>query len=172
MIKYSSKGLTFIEIIIYVAVLAVLSVLVVNIILVLTESFGRFKAANRLISSAEAALERIIREIRLANDLDISESIFNVSPGRLVLKTVDPLTEITVQKEFFLATTALMLQEDLLTPQPLTSSKVEATNLIFRLIETPPSKAIKIELELQSGAGRLKKTEKFYTTAILRRSYK
>ncbi|OGZ33341.1 MAG: hypothetical protein A3I88_00660 [Candidatus Portnoybacteria bacterium RIFCSPLOWO2_12_FULL_39_9] len=170
--KIPSRGFTFIEIIIYVAVLAVFSILVVDIILVLTESFGRFKTANRINSSAEVALERMVREIRLADDIDVSGSILNVSPGRLILKTIDPLTETTVQKEIFLAAAALTLQGDLSSPQSLTGSKVEATSLIFRLIETPLSKAIKIELELQSGEGNLQKSEKFYNTAILRRSYK
>ena len=100
--KIPSRGFTFIEIIIYVAVLAVFSILVVDIILVLTESFGRFKTANRINSSAEVALERMVREIRLADDIDVSGSILNVSPGRLILKTIDPLTETTVQKEIFL----------------------------------------------------------------------
>lgn len=166
------KGFTFIEIIIYVAVLAVMSVLVVNAILAMTKSFGRFKTVGQINLSAETALERMAREIRLADDIDASRSVFNAHPGRLSLKTINPLTGAPAALEFFLAAATLMLQSGASDPEPLTSSKTEVSNLVFRLIETPFSKAIKIELELQSGKGNLEKSEKFYQTAILRRSYK
>ena len=171
--KYKTKkqGIAIIELLIYSAILAVMSILVVNTIILMTRSFGRFNVSRNINNSVEVAMERMTREIRLADSVDFISSDFDIHPGRLTLNTVDSLNQPTTV-EFFASTTVLMLREGILDPQPLTSSAVDMTNLIFREdTSSSTSKAIKIEISLQADNGKYQKTDNFYNTVILRRSY-
>ena len=171
-LKSFSKGLTLIETIIYAAIFALISILVINAILMMTESFNVFRVARNINNSSEVAMERMTREIRWADDINVAESVFGSNPGRLVLNTIDPATGLATTTEFFVLNGALMIREGASDAQPLTSYKTEVTNLIFKQIAgSSVSKAVKIELELQSGRGNFQKKEKFYNSVILRRSY-
>jgi len=108
-------------------------------------------------------MERMIREIRSAESIDPA-SIFGSHPGYLKLNTLDDLGNPT-SIEFFLNGTSLMAKEGTSQPESLTASSTDVSNLVFRQISvSADSKAVRIELEISS--------EKFYDTAILRKSYK
>lgn len=165
-------GFTFVELLVYIGLFAVISVLVVNTILMTIKAFNVFRVSQNINSNAELAMERMTREIRLADEINDVLSVFNGHPGQLFLNTINPQTGATTTIEFFLATTTLMVREAAASAQILTSSKALITNLVFRKITNSDiSKAVKIELEMRSGEGAFQKTEKFYNTAILRRSY-
>ncbi|MEK7596057.1 MAG: prepilin-type N-terminal cleavage/methylation domain-containing protein [Patescibacteria group bacterium] len=167
-----SHGFTLMELLIYAAILAVISVLAVNAILIMTKSFGGFKASRSLNVSARTVLERMIREIRLANGLSGGESVFDASPGRLVLNTVDQETENPATMEFFLENNAVKYRKNGVNPELLTSAETEVSRLIFRKIQNAPtSMAIKIEMTINAGQGVSQKTENFYGAAVLRRGY-
>ncbi len=161
------------ELLIYMAALATVSVLAVNAILIMTKSFGSFKASRALNISAFTALERITREIRLANDLDSAESIFDTSPGQLVLETIDQETENPAVMEFVLDNGVIKYQKDGAGFEPLTVAEAEVSRLIFRKIQNASTSfAVKVEMTVSAGQGVSRKTENFYSTAVLRRFYR
>lgn len=166
-----SRGFALVELIIYIAILAIISILVIDIILVMTKSLGTISVVRNINNSAEVALERMTREIRLAKDINVSASNFDAHPSRLALNTINPLTGDATTMEFFLDNDLLMLSKGGGAPKPLSSSRTKVTNLVFRQINTPASKSIKIEMEIQGERGNLLKSEKFYNTATLRQSY-
>lgn len=160
------------ELIIYAAILAIISVLAVNAILIMTKSFGSFKASRALNVSVRTALERMIREIRLANSLNSGESVFDANPGRLVLNTVDQEIENPATMEFVLGNNAVKYRKNGASLEQLTGAEVQVNRLIFRKIQNAStSLAVKVEMTVSAGQGVSQKTENFYATAVLRGGY-
>ncbi len=160
--------------VIYVAILGMVSIFVVNTILIIIKSFNGFRASSDLNTNGEIAMERMVREIRLADDVDSAISVFDINPGHLILNTIDPNTELATTIEFFASTTALMIKEGSQSAIALTSENVELVNLVFREVATSTdlkSKAVKIEMEIRSKRPNFPKAAKFYSTIVLRRSY-
>jgi type II secretory pathway pseudopilin PulG len=157
------NGFTLIETILYSAIIAVASIYIIGSILILTKIFGDIRLRSSINISARTAMERMIREIRSAESIDTA-SIFGSHPGYLKLNTLDNLGNPT-SIEFFLGGTSLMVKEGTSQPESLTASNINVLNLVFRQISVATTtKAVKIELEIS--------LEKFYDTAILRKSYK
>jgi len=157
------KGTTLIELLIYTAILAAVSVFMISSILITIKSFNDYRLSRNISVSAASAMERMVREVRQASDVS-GAGVFDVSPGHLVLDTA----------EFFADSGRLVIKNaggnTYLTPQDLIVS-----NLIFREVATSTnqvSKAVKIEMELTGGQGSYAKSEKFQTTVVLRGSYK
>ena len=160
---FLKKGLSLIEMLIYVAILTAIFVFVVNSILITIKSFNGYRVTRYIAASAEAAMERMTREIRLANDIN-EASVFDGHPGHLILNSI----------EFFASSTQLMVKETSQNAEALTPAGVELINLVFREVATSTnstSKTIKVEMELKAGKGNYQKTAKFYNTVVLRGSY-
>ncbi|MFC1757006.1 PilW family protein [Patescibacteria group bacterium] len=154
------NGFTLVEILIYIAILAVVSVVIVNSLLVMMKSFHGYRIARFVNVNGAMAIERVVREIRFAGDIG-EESILDVSPGKLVFGDL----------EIFVSNSELMLKDGDADAVSLTSDKVQVENLVFKEIETINSKAVKIEVEFKSSRGTYQKTAKFYDTVVLRGSY-
>jgi len=166
------RGISIIEVIIYVAVLVLVMGFTVNAILIMTRSLNTSNVNRNIIFAAETGLERMLREIRLANSIDMAATVFNSHPGQLTLSTTDLVSGASTTIKFYLSASTLMVREGLAAPQLLTSSTTKIANLIFRqVVGSSVSEAVKIELEMQSGEGILQKSEKFYGAAILKASY-
>lgn len=163
------RGYTLIEMIIYIAILALISALVINSLAIMIGSFGEARMLSKINSSAETAMERMSREIRSAYDVDQVASVLNSHPGDLTINIQpDPLETA----RFYLESGMLKVSENGATGEPLTSSGLTVSNLIFRLITSGTvSKAVKIEMEIQGTRGNRQFSEKFYNTIILRGSY-
>lgn len=130
-------GMTLIEVVLYVALLGGISVLAVNSILTVTSAFGKSRVERKINEQGVAALERIIREIRLAYDVDTTSTTFNIHPGRLSLfTTISPTDTATTIRKFFLQGTTMLLQEGT-APAVALTPEVKITNLVFRLIRAP-----------------------------------
>lgn len=166
------KGFSLVETMIYIGIFGVVSLFTVNIIFTAVKTYNNFKIVKDLKSAAEISLERMSREIRLANDIDISKSVLGASPGKIYLNTVDFDTDSSKNIEFFASNGALIMVQNGFSEEYLTSSSTEVTNLVFReIVSSTTSKAIKIEMEFKARKGGFEKSEKFYTTAILKNSY-
>jgi len=168
----NKRGLSLIETVIYVSILAILFVVVINTIAILSTSFGQSRIKRNVVTQGGSALERIVREVRLAHDIDVSGSTLGTHPGRLKLSTiVGPDDETGTTREFFLTDGTLMMQESISPAVPLTSG-VDITNLVFYAISAATiSKAVRIEMTVKDESGKLRSSQNFYDTTVLRRSY-
>lgn len=125
------EGFSLIEIVVYVAILTVLSALAVNILLAVSTALNSIRVTRSLNHTASVAMERMIREIRQAKDIVESESALGSSPGVLTLDTfAEPGGEATIKRKFSAAGGTLSLQEGSNPSVPLTAG-VTITNLIF-----------------------------------------
>ena len=165
-----TKGFTLVEMIIYVALFAVLSILAVNATIVVMKSFYTLRITQAVSMSATTALERMSREIRNAYDVDLIESTTGTSPGRLTLRTKDTAGANTTIEFYVNASGQPGMKIGGVDKGSLVAKTVTINSLIFRSITTANSKAIKIEMILSDSRSNPAKLVKFYDTIVLRGS--
>src|SRR3989339_608933 len=136
-----NKGIGIIEIIIYLSIFTIVSVVVVNSFIVILASFSNTRSNQDMINS-----------------------VFNSNSGVLRLNNVDGTSYIQIEKNG----NALELYSNGVLVGNLLSQNIYLNKLIFNRISTPNSEAVKIEMELQDSRSKTGKTETLYNTIILR----
>lgn len=167
---FHQRGFTLVEMIIYVAFFAILSILAVNATIMVMRSFYSLRLTQSINQSTTVALERLSREIRNAYDFDGAQSTFGTNPGRLMLNTEDAGGNNTTMEFYMDANSQLRLREGGVEKGALVTKSVTLTNLVFRSIDTPNSKAIKVEMTVSDSRTDIIKSVKFYDTIMLRGS--
>lgn len=163
---YSKKtGFSLIESLIYIAIITIMAVLVVNILLSSAKSYNNLRISRNINNSALTSLERMMREIKASDDIDTSNSVFDVSPGKLIIKNA------TTTLEFYLDGNVLRIKENGINAGALTHNEVSVDNLVFFATDNGTSKGVKIEITLSSSYQNFSKTKKFYSFGVLRNSY-
>lgn len=165
----SGRGFTLIEMVVYAAVLGVLTVVAINSMLVMTQAYASLRASRDLNASATAVLERMTREIRTATGIDAT-SVLGTNPSDLVLNTKDAGGAATTV-EFYVQNGLINVKEGGVAKGSLMTSSTQAGNFIVRTISGTNSKAVKIDLTMTATRGTKSKTRNFYNTIVLRGSY-
>jgi len=165
----SRRGFSLVETIIYLVLLMMLLVAIINFLLFMSKSWASIRVDKGIAYTASTALERMTREIKDADRVDTSRSIFNDTHGKL---TLDVYTTggATTSLAFFLNGTTLVMQNASGTT-PLALSTTPIQNLTFEHIVTPQSEGVEIAIQLESDYMGRSRTEFFYATAIVRNSY-
>lgn len=170
--KNKTKGISIIETVIYMAILAGILVFAANSIILISSIYHKSKISRRVASDAEVGLERIIRETRLAYGVDALSSVFDSDSSVVELESFVSATDLTpISKKLYLNGGRIYLQEGLGSPLALTSSKVTVNKFSASYIFSPNSEALKYEIFLRSGEGKASSSAEFFSTAILRGSY-
>ncbi|MBI2039312.1 MAG: hypothetical protein HYT22_03495 [Candidatus Niyogibacteria bacterium] len=170
--KPNNTGFTLAEIVVYIAILAALSVFVVQAILAMAATLAEAKTVRRLTLDGETALERITREVRLASAVDDAASTLGAHPSRLSLDTVRSSTDPTFSdKDFYVLQGRIAFAEDGGAADYLTSPTSSTTQFIVTKITTPRSQAVRIQLALQAGSGSKLVSRSFFNTIVLRGGY-
>lgn len=156
-------GYTLLEIIFYIALLAMLSLVIVNSLIAMTKSFRETNILADLQESSNI-IERISREIRKANDIN------SISTSNLELDTTDEDGNATTV-EFLLAGTDIQLLEGGVLTGNINSPKISVTALTFTQIDTARGKAVKITLTTRSNNDVLNRTVEYNDTVVLRGDY-
>lgn len=153
------KGASLLEMVLYVGIFAVLTLLTVNTVLALTRAVGEIRGTRNIIRDADGAIERMIREIRAAESVDAAASVLGSHPGKLVLTGTSSTITFSL-----LGGEQLFLKKDVQPAASLTSSSTHITNLVFMRMVASSSEAIRIQMTMDN--------KKFYGTAVLRQIYK
>lgn len=161
-------GFSIVEIVIYLAIFTMVSVLVINSFVTVMSSFSTTRTNRDLLESGITSMERMSREIRQATNVDLAAS--NLSGGILQLNSKDQLGNSIVIK-FNKEASLLNLYQDGILSGNLLRQNVSLDSLIFRRISTAESEAIKIEMTIQDTRSKENKTVNFYDTIILRGGY-
>ena len=155
------------EMLIYISVLVFMLVIIFNIIVSITRSGRMIKALRNVENSARVSMERITREVRQAENISVNLSIFDSSPGKLVLEGTDASgNQRTV--EFYLSSDRLLLKENGIDVGALTQTDAQVSSLFFHLFSGPNSEGIRIEMTIESGTSTHYRSENFYSSVILR----
>ncbi|OHA06753.1 MAG: hypothetical protein A2934_01110 [Candidatus Sungbacteria bacterium RIFCSPLOWO2_01_FULL_47_10] len=169
--RFMKKGTGIIEIIIYAAILVVVSVFVINSLLITNTVISKIRLERRISTNADVIMQKLIREIRLAEEINAS-STFDVNPSDVSLNTFLSASNTTpVVLDFYTNENNLYVKKGGESAIVLNSNNVLVPSFMLRDINASSSRAIKIELTLQASTTRHSVTANFYGMAILRGSY-
>ena len=146
-----NKGLSLIELIIYVAISSIVLVSVVSFAWHILGSGTRINVSSELTQNGRCVLEKISRDIRNANDITTASSIFDTDPGVLVLDTDNgALTFDTYQKNITVGTQNITIRKLRRNGIDMTSDKINVTHfLVENLTRATESKNVNISLGLE-----------------------
>ncbi|MBI5413189.1 hypothetical protein HZA42_02455 [Candidatus Peregrinibacteria bacterium] len=150
-----TKAFTFIEIIIYIAVIAIVLVSAMRILWDVIGGSVRVSASTEIAYSARLVLDNITRAGRGANDVLTASSTFGTHPGVLVFSnTGGDITFDTAAKNIIIGGQSVTIRKLRMKtgaglPIDLTSDKVDVTNFVVknRTRGTEP-KNVKVEVTL------------------------
>jgi hypothetical protein len=167
---YKKKGISLIEMMVYIAVLMVVMIVVLNSVLHMAASYNRIRITADMERSASVLLGRIAYEVRSAERVHVSQSILATSSGVLFLeKGTEPLLEnVEIRK----ASTTVHLFKNGVFEGPLTTTAgVQIESLTFYLVSTPVSEGVTVQALMRGVRGEDEFTRMYQTTAILKGSY-
>lgn len=166
------KGLSLLEAVIYVSILAVIFVVVVNTITISSSTLGVGRLKRNVAVEAGAALERIVREVRLADGVDESASALATTTGTLVLDSVASAEDDTdTTKTISLEDGVVTLQVGSDSAKPLTSGLVVNKLAFYAITVGTTSEAVTVTMRARDTFGALEVEQNFFATAVLRGSY-
>jgi type II secretory pathway pseudopilin PulG len=138
------KGISLIEVLVYIGVFSLIAVVIVSFVFWLIRSNLKARAMRETLNSSKRVMELITQEIKEA------ESIYlpTTSSSQLSLKTEKylPLGEEISFIDFYLCLTRICLKKESQDPIFLTSESIEITNLVFTQIISGEAPSIRIEL--------------------------
>ncbi|MEK7574891.1 MAG: hypothetical protein AAB511_01540 [Patescibacteria group bacterium] len=152
--------------IIYLGLLALILVALVNMLLGMSKAYSYLKLSRHLQTSAITVLDRMVRDIRNAESVNVAQSTLGTNPGVLTLNTTT-LAGGSQIFQFHVSGGVLRVKQDNVDLGPLTLSDITVSNLVFRLMDSGISESVKIEMTLTTA----NRTANFYATALLRDSY-
>ncbi|OHA64116.1 MAG: hypothetical protein A2842_02385 [Candidatus Wildermuthbacteria bacterium RIFCSPHIGHO2_01_FULL_48_25] len=144
------KGFTVVEILVYVAVLAVVTGAVFSFLLWTSQSQVVVSSQRRLSIVASQALELLSKEAREARSVYDSTSLYASSPGQLSLETTKDLPEGETETfvDFFLCGSELCMKKEGASPLALTPSEVSIDSLVFTKVVSGNVPSLKVDISL------------------------
>jgi len=148
----SLRGFTFIELLVYVATLAVIMLAISSFFLWSNKANTKSKANREVLDNANRVIEIISSEIKEADSIYTPTTVFDSSPGQLSLATTKylPVNEGASYIDFYLCGTQrniLCMKKESQSSVAITSDRVEVSNLTFKQIATSSS-AFSIQINL------------------------
>ncbi len=162
------KGFSLVETIVYIALLAIIFIVVINSLVAIMSSYYSIKSSKDIENSAMLGLDRIERDIK--NAASISSISTSTNPNSITVNTFDANGNPLVS-QFYVATGTLSVNENGSYSGPLSVSGVKVTSLLFSPINTGNSSGVRIQMTLQAGTSSAFKVKNFYDTAMMRGSY-
>lgn len=142
--KISQKGISLIEILVYIGVFSLIVVVIVSFVFWLIRSNLKAKVMRETLNNSKRVMELITQEIKEADSIYIPTT----TSSQLSLKTKKylPIGEEISFIDFYLCATRICLKKESQDPIFLTSENIEITNLVFTQIVSGQALNIRIEL--------------------------
>lgn len=149
----NKKGYTLVEMLLYVALLGVITVVIVGIFFTISRTNSRVISLIEINSNAYSAMDRMVYEISSANNIYLPTSNFtnyNYNGAKakqfsLVTKQAVPANETDAYIDFYLENNAIFMKQDGVTPIALTSSNVKVESLNFYYYKNGTRESVKID---------------------------
>jgi len=166
--KSNNQGISLIETLVYVAILAVILTFVMSGILSLFKVSESVRSSRSLNQTASVALERVVRDLRDAKSINVPESILDTSPGVLVFTTIVGGGTVTVTYEI---SDGRLIRTTEAGSEPMSPSDVTISSLVFRHVLTTRSEAVKVDMSIADKDGDIEGVRDFDAITVLRNSY-
>ncbi len=165
MIKNNLKsGYSLIELMIYIALFALLSIVLVRSLITVMRTYTTAQTYRALQNNGELAMERITRELR--SGTTVTASACGTAPGTLSIASTDA-SSVAHTNAFAVSNGKVALTTDGGSANNITTSEVSVTYLTFCRFTTTDGTGVKTVLTLQTtSANPVSAT--FNSTIILR----
>lgn len=163
--KKACNGFSLVEMLVYISVLLVVSVVVVNVIISFSDVLDEQRIKGKIAHTGNGALERMVREIRNADTVDLVNSTFDTGNGVLALANVGNTVTFTATSSGI----DLLVGGGVTTP--LVNDEVTVDSLMFHYYTTGNTELVRVILTVSATSSDATFTETFYGGAVLRGSY-
>lgn len=160
------KGYTLVEMVVYVAILSIITVVIANTLVSFSRSYRDLLALRIVDHSGIDAMERITRDTRSATTVDLANSTLGTSPG--VLTLIKTTNSISTTTKFYIQNGILKTDVNGTYSGPLTLSKASVTNLVFTKINSSVGSAVKVDMTIGATVGAVTKNKNYHSTIILK----
>lgn len=161
--KNKRRGYAVLELLFYISLFIVVSLVVINSLVTMTKSFRETTVQGQLVQSG-GIMERISREVKAAsniNTINATDLKLDTTDGSGNSKTV----------EFLLSGSNVQYLENNVLTGNLNPPNITVSGLSFTQITTTEGKAVKIFFTVSAGSGDYTRYADFYDTIVLRGSY-
>jgi type II secretory pathway component PulJ len=149
---FSRKGFTLIEIVLYVALSAIIGLVLVTFFIQAIKITETSRSSRESLDNARHSINLIEQEIRQATSVYNLTSVFGTNPGQLSLETTRdlPADDDTTYVDFYVDAGGLYIKREGQSTMLITSQKVKVTNLVFTLLNTTAEgSAVKTDLTIE-----------------------
>ncbi len=164
--RRGARGALLIELLVYVAILAIVAAVVSETFVSLRGVFARARSEHLIAQAAEASLERMLFEIENATEVSVSESVLGSHPGALTLTLREGDS-----RAFFLENGVLRVRENGVDAGPLTPASAAVDELVFTHYQNTRTDAVRVSLTLSVADGYATTTKTFSAFGVLRNTY-
>lgn len=163
----NNSGFSLVEMLIYIALLILITVSALSLLLTLRSLLDEYRADQKVTESAQAVLERVLYDIRSADAIDTTDpsAVLVDTPGHLVIIRGATVTE------FYVSGGRLMVSVNSVELGPLTKESVVVDELRFFTYDNSVTEAIKVAFTLTATVGEANSTASFNGAAVLRGTY-
>lgn len=159
------RGFSLVEMLVYIALLVVVTTAALALLLNFTDAFTRYRAEKILVRQLHEATERMVYDIQNAAAVNTVGSTFDVSPGTLMLDRVGSSVTYT------LSSGAITVAEDANPAVVQTSDAVTVSDLTFSHLTNARTEMVRVSVTGSVTVGDYTATETFETSAVIRGSY-
>lgn len=177
--KNRESGFTLIEMIVYVALVGIISVILFGVTFFVIRANNKIIALSKVSSNAQSVMERMTYEIANSKYIYLPTSNFinynhNSSKGdQLSLATeagVSSNEDITFV-DFYVENNTLFLKEDGLDPIALTSSSVLVSGMEFSYCKNGSRESITIDMAIQAKSSAISDSTIHLVNTVALRSF-
>ncbi|MEY4440794.1 MAG: hypothetical protein RLY49_420 [Candidatus Parcubacteria bacterium] len=163
------KGFTMLELVMYVSGLIILSTIIITLLVQFYSIYKEMVASPRADRTGLLIVDRITKEIRSANSINMINSQFNTTNGVLEINSVE--NGNTISKKFYVEDGIAKYQENNDSATNLSFDDFTVSNFNFQYLDTPVSEAVRFNLEFEYMIENATQTKSYTGFAILRESY-
>jgi len=169
-IQIKNKGFTLVETLVYAIGLVLLIGVMTGLMYYMYNWYQYATISSKVDQIGLTLIDRIVRDIRTGNDIDLAQSSLNSNSGSIYIYS--KVNGVSVPKKFSLSNGRVQYEENGGSAQYLSPANMTVSRLYFKDINSLISKSIKVELQITFNTRSGTITHDFNGLSIMRTSYK
>jgi Tfp pilus assembly protein PilW len=162
------KGFSLIEMLIYIAILILVLIVLIQVMMSFSTNYKKVSTLRLIDRSATETLERITRDIRNASSVTLASSVLGAHPGELTI--VASQSSVSTTTRFYIGSGTVRVDVNGTYIGPLSTDTVTVDNLVFKVLTTSASTAVKIDMTLSASYNGVSESKDYSSTIILKGS--
>lgn len=170
----NSKGITLVEMVVYVALLGMISVFVVNFLIQIVNTYERARAEREVLSNARLLMERISETIVESREVYAPASRFNDNQGQLSLVSSATTTpeHASIFVDFWVDNGRFWTRREGAGSEALSAATVRVTRFrLERIFQALGLEAVRVTLQVDFANAKFPTQATLNSTAALRGNY-